>query len=403
MVIITLLVLATLIGLSVVLYSSRVQNSKRYQAMVVPLGDIMDIGFVAMTPIIVYITGIDSPLTMAGLCALGYATGWVMRYNIRYFEPVSTEKGVLRNLSNVSQGALIAASVVNVAYYLQLMGGVIVFIVVAPFDFDGGALSGSGIAIVVLVALGLIGFLRGLDKFNELAERTTAFNLAAVSAIIIGFAAYNLQVAVAGDWSLPAYNPQLTTQGARQILGFFALVQGFEASRYIGREYSVERRIRTMRIAQIIATVAFVLFPVSALLLFGQVRPDLTPVAVVQIGAVASPILPLLILALAIGSQASASITTISSRSDVLLDLSNEAIPRRFTFPMLAAGSIAVVLVTDVLTAVAAASRVFAVFFTLQCLIALVLAGRHRQWRQAVGIILVGLAMIAIAIFGLST
>ncbi len=36
----------------------------------------MDIGFVAMTPIIVGITGIDSPLTMAGLCALGYATGW---------------------------------------------------------------------------------------------------------------------------------------------------------------------------------------------------------------------------------------------------------------------------------------------------------------------------------------
>ncbi|EMA50645.1 hypothetical protein [Halococcus salifodinae] len=403
MVVITLLVLATLIGLSVVLYSSRVQNSERYQAMVLPLGDIMDIGFVAMTPIIVGITGIDSPLTMAGLCTLGYATGWVMRYNIRYFEPVSTEKGILRNLSNTSQGALIVASVVNVAYYLQLMGGVVIFIVVAPFNFDGGALSGSGIAVAVLVALGLIGFLRGLDKFNELSERTTAFNLAAVSAIIIGFAAYNLQVAVAGNWVLPDYNPPLTTQGARQILGFFALVQGFEASRYIGREYSAERRIRTMRDAQIVATVAFVLFPAAALLLFAQVRPNLGPTAVVQIGAVASPVLPLLILALAIGSQASAAITTISSRSDVLLDLSNEAIPRRLTFPILAAGAIAVVLVTDVLTAVATASRVFAVFFTLQCLIALILASRHEHWKQAVGIILVGLAMVVIAIFGLST
>ncbi|WP_049903052.1 hypothetical protein [Halococcus agarilyticus] len=403
MVVITLVVLATLIGLSVVLYSSRVQSSKRYQAMVVPLADIMDIGFVAMTPIIVGITGIDSPLTMIGLCALGYATGWVMRYNIRYFEPVSTVKGVIRSVARVSQGALVVASVVNVAYYLQLMGVVVVLLVAVPFDIDGGAVSGTGVAVVVLVALGLIGFLRGLEEFNELGERTTAFNLAAVSAIIVGFLAYNLQVAAAGNWSLPDYNPPLTAQGARQLLGFFALVQGFEASRYMGRQYSAERRMRTMRDAQIIATIAFVLFPAGALLLFAQVQPDLEPTAIVRIGAVASPVLPWLILALAIGSQASAAINTISSRCDVLLNLSNEAIPRRFTFPVLAAGSIAVVLVTDVLTAVAAASRVFAIFFTLQCLIALVLANRHDHRRQAVGIILVGLAMVIIAIFGLAT
>ena len=62
-----------------------------------------------------------------------------------------------------------------------------------------------------------------------------------------------------------------------------------------------------------------------------------------------------------------------------------------------------VVLVTDVLTAVAAASRVFAVFYVMQCLIALIMAGRRGQWTHVVGVLAVGLAMVAIAIFGLSS
>jgi hypothetical protein len=61
------------------------------------------------------------------------------------------------------------------------------------------------------------------------------------------------------------------------------------------------------------------------------------------------------------------------------------------------------VLVTDVLSAVAAASRVFAAFFALQCLIALVLASRRKRWGQTVAIVLIGSAMLAIAIFGVSS
>lgn len=401
MLVISIIVVATLLALSLVLYSSRVQESRRYQATVVPLANIMDIGFVAMTPIIVHITGLDSVLMLLGLCALGYAMGWVMRLNIERFEPVSGEKGLLRSISRVAQWALIAASLVNVAYYLQLLGSAIIF----PFDF--GATDNQTIVTIIavgsLVGLGVIGFFFGLGKLNQLGDRTTAFNLAAVSAIIVGFLAYNVVVALQGNWSLPDYNPPLTATGGRQILGFFALVQGFEASRYLGDEFSAARRIKTMRLAQIISTVAFVLFPASALILFAQTLPKPTPAASVQIGQVASPVLPLLVLLLAIGSQSSASINAISSRSDVLEEVTDEKIPRRYTFPLLAVGAIAIVLVTDVLTAVAAASRVFAVFFSIQCLIALIMAVRDEKWVRVVGITLVGLAMVTIAIFGISS
>ncbi|MFC7096148.1 hypothetical protein [Halobaculum marinum] len=407
MVVITLLVVGTLLGLSIVLYSARVQRSEQYQALVVPLANIMDIGFVAMTPIIVLITGLDSPLTMLGLSAVGFAMGGVMRYNIRMFEPVADEKGVLQRVATISQASLIVASLVNVAYYLQLMAAVVVLLVVLPFGVDAIAQVNVSATVVIavcsLVALGLIGYYFGLEKLNALGERTTAFNLAAIAAIIVGFLAYNVDVALAGNWSLPAYNPPLTSQSARQVIGFFAIVQGFEASRYLGEHYSAAVRSKTMRAAQIIAAVAFVLFPASALLLFAEVRPELEPIAVVQIAQVASPVLPWLILLLAVGSQASASVNAISSRSDVLIELTNSEIPRRFTYPMLALGAVAVVLVTDVLAAVAVASRVFAVFFALQCVIAVIVASRSKQWLHVVGIVLVGLAMVTIAIFGVSS
>jgi len=40
---------------------------------------------------------------MLGLCALGFAMGWVMRYNIRQYEPVSDEKGRLRQLERTGE------------------------------------------------------------------------------------------------------------------------------------------------------------------------------------------------------------------------------------------------------------------------------------------------------------
>ncbi|KTG29391.1 hypothetical protein [Haloferax profundi] len=404
--VISIVVVVTLLGLSAVLYSSRVQNSEQYQATVVPLANIMDIGFVAMTPIIVFIIGLESPIVMFGLCALGFAMGWVMRYNIRAFEPVSGEKGTLHNVARVGQASLLVASLVNVAYYLQLMGGVIVLLIAVPLgiNLDPGVSRGSGLAVLSLVALGLIGFARGLDQLNNLGNKTTAFNLAAVTAIIVGFLAYNVDVALAGNWALPDYNPPVTSEGLRQILGLFAIVQGFEASRYIGDQYSPDLRIKTMRLAQIIATIAFVLFPLSALLLFAVNSPGTAdPIAVVLIAGVASPLLPWLILFLAVGSQASAAVNAISSRSAVMIELTEGGVEQRYTYPILAIGAIAVVLVTDVLSAVAVASRVFAAFFAVQCLIALVMASRENQMVRFVGTGLVGLAMLIIAIFGLPT
>jgi hypothetical protein len=59
-----------------------------------------------------------------------------------------------------------------------------------------------------------------------------------------------------------------------------------------------------------------------------------------------------------------------------------------------------IVIFTDVTDAVAIASRVFALYFVLQSVIAVTLATRSRSWPAATGIAAVGLTMAAVTIFG---
>lgn len=108
--------------------------------------------------------------------------------------------------------------------------------------------------------------------------------------------------------------------------------------------------------------------------------------------------MPLLLLLAAIGSQTSAIIGATSSRSDMLV---SAKVPRRISFLVILVPAILVVIFTDVSLAVNLASRVFAAYFTIQALLAGILARRNRNWWAVAGFILVGLAMATILVFGL--
>jgi uncharacterized membrane protein len=206
-----------------------------------------------------------------------------------------------------------------------------------------------------------------------------------------------------GRWEFPTYNPPNDPDALRKLLGFFAMVQGFEASRYIGSRFSGELRISTMRLAQYIATSAFVLLVASSLILFVQVRPEADATAVFVVSKAASPFLPWLILLAAIGSQLSAVTNATASRSDLLLEATRNTLQRKYTFPILLVPAIVVVVFTNVTAAVAIASRVFAFYFLLQAYIAGSLARRSGSWPQVAGFVGIGLAMAIIMIFGLPT
>ena len=62
--------LIVLAGLARYLYRPQVQQSERYQATVVPLANIMDVGSIVMSPAIILLVGFAAPLVMLGIIAI---------------------------------------------------------------------------------------------------------------------------------------------------------------------------------------------------------------------------------------------------------------------------------------------------------------------------------------------
>ncbi len=393
----SLIAIFTLGGLAWFLYRPKVQASATYKATVVPLANIMDVGFIVLSPIIVVLVGYDAPLVMLGLCLLAILMGFAISYNINNYEPLVGKPDKLHRWNSVALWSLVLASVANIAYYSLLL----MTLVLLPIgDLYSPGLA-SATAAVLLAALMVYGFVKGLAKLNDLGNKTTAFNLAAIVAILVAFAIFNIQRLVGTDFDWPDFNAPNDAETFRKVLGLFALVQGFEASRYLGAYFSAEVRIKTMRSAQYIASIVFVLFVALSLILFAtvQVKPDAA--AIFKVSSEVSVFLPFLIMAAALGSELSAIVNATESRTDMLAQQVGDRLPKRWTFPLLLVPTILVVLLTDVTSAVALASRVFAVYYLLQAYIAGRLAWRARKWGWVAFFIALGVAMGAVAIFGI--
>jgi hypothetical protein len=386
--------LLTIIGLAYALYRPRVQQSKEYQATVVPLSNIMDVGFILFSPALVLLVGFRAPFFMLGICLVAIAAGFAMAYNIRHYEPVEGEGGAPYRIERVAEWSLLGASMVNIAYYTMIL----MMLIQLPFDWN--SVNGRTVMGVALLAvLVVVGMRGGMDWLNNLGNRTTAFNIAAVIGVVVAFLVANVQEALGGRWDLGP-SPDMGTEEIRKMIGLFAIVQGFEASRYIGVRFGAERRVSTMRIAQTVSTVVFVIFMVSLLLAFLPPPPGVPEdgTAIFAVSGLVGALLPWLLLLAALGSQTSAIIGATSSRSDMLV---SNKVPRTTTFPIILIPAIMLVILVDVNMAVNLASRVFAAYFTIQASLAAMLAGRKQNWWAVAGFVGVGLMMFTILIFGL--
>jgi hypothetical protein len=393
----TLLAVLTLVGLAWVLYRPKLQESVTYKATVVPLAEIMDVGFIVFSPIMILLFGYHAPWAMLGLCLLAILTGIAISYNIHNYEPLVGKPDSLHRWNSFAVSALIAASIVNVAYYAMLL----MTLVLLPLGDLYSPRLVTATAAVLLGILTIYGFAKGLMALNELGNKSTAFNLSAIVAVLVAFATYNVQQLVGGDFVGPHLNARHDAEALRKLLGLFVLVQGFESSRYIGAYLAADIRIKTMRAAQYISSVVYVLFVALTLILFATVKPPQNITAIFEVAESVSSFLPFLIMAAALGSQLSAIVNDTETRTEMLSQQVGHGLPRRWTFPMFLVPAIVVVLLADVTAVVSLASRVFAGYYLLQALIAQRLAWRAGRWGFVVLFTGIELAMGVVAVFGI--
>lgn len=364
-----IIVLVALLCAGYLAFSRRLSNSSWWKATVTPLASIMGSGFLVSAPLLASVVGNYAVFCMGGLLILAYAVGGAIRFNIRQFEPIEyEERGPAQTIAFLSQIVLACAYFVSVTYYLQLLAA----FVLNAFGVQNAVASHS-ITSGLLIAIGGVGMWRGLGMLESLEKYAVAFNLGMIAALLVGLALYNIHLALAHQWRLSSISSDINFHDIRIFLGLLIVVQGFETSRYLGAEHPAEQRIRTMRAAQIISTGIYILFIGLVTVLFHEgLSADVT--AIIGMTKPVAIVLPLLLSTAAIASQFSAAVADNAGASGLIEDITHRKLPMRYAYSLILIVTLAMTWETNVNEIIAYASRAFALFYMLQCIVALIVA-----------------------------
>ncbi len=350
-------------------FSPRLASSSNWKATVTPLASIMGSGFLVSAPLLAGIVGNLAILFMALLLVLAFLVGGAIRFNIRHFEPIETaEHGHAQNIAFLSRIVLVAAYFISVTYYLELM---------AAFVFKAVGLhsevAARSLTTAMLVGIGVVGIWRGLKELEAIEKFAVALNLGAIGALIASLAVYNVHLALAGTWALPSLSSGIDLHDIRVLLGLLIVVQGFETSRYLGDEHPAEQRIATMRNAQLISSVIYLVFIALATVLFKSgLGADVT--AIIDMTRPVALVLPFLLAVAAIGSQFTAAVADTEGAGGLIEDISERKISSRYAYSLILIITVVMTWSTNVNQIIAYASRAFALFYSLQCIVAWVVA-----------------------------
>ena len=387
--------LLVLLPVLVLLLAPRTRRREGWRATVTPLASIIGSGFLVVGPILADVAGRGAAAAMFGLCALAWLFGSAVRFNIVHAEPLrgTAHAASLQRLDRFSELCLALAYFISVAYYLNLLGA---------FLLKGFGIVDPRLArmatTVILAGVGALGWFRGFRGVERVEVYAVSFKLAVIAGVLAALAAVWLAVPAVRGVTVAPKHPG--GHELRVLLGCVILVQGFETSRFLGRDYPAALRVRSMRWAQLLSTAIYVAF--IALLL--PHVPPIHPGAAVEeteiidiLGRVGPMLGPLLVVA-AVASQLSAAIADMGGAGGLLAELSERLPPRR-AYVAVAVVAIALTWMANLFGIIAIASRAFAVYYALQCTLAATLA-QAMPWRRLLYALGAALAL-AVVLFGL--
>lgn len=393
----TISILAAL-GLIAWLFHPRMLRMDSWRAVSTPLASIIGSGFLVSVPILRDLYGSWAVLAMVGLLAVAYLVGAAVRENIVHVEPLLVNHNAgwqIGSLERLSHLVLVFAYFVSVAYYLVLFASFLL----KPFGIDDG-IAVKAVVTVLLVVIGSVGVFRGFRAIEGLEIYAVSAKLAVIGGLMAGLALFvgNALFAAPGDLALLAGH--FETGSVPILLGLLILVQGFETSRFLGDTYAPELRVRTMKTAQLLAAFIYVFFFLLMTPLFGDAGDVRGVAAIVDMLRPVSVVLPLLVLVGALASQSSAAIADTLGAGGLIHDIFGPRISLSHTYPLIAFVAGVVTWETDVYSLITFASRCFAFYYALQCLVAALSAHRRASRGQTAGFVVLALVCTAIVLFG---
>lgn len=337
--------------------------------MTTPLASIFGSGFLVIVSVLGGSVGQWAAPAMAGICALAYAVGSVIRYNIRHAETlIEAEKAPQRVkiLSTIAQVALVPAYVISVTLYLRILASYALGFIGVDSPFAEKLLTSGVIGAVLLLAL-----TKGLSAL-EAGEKWALAATVAIMLVLLGaFGLYDVQAVVTGRIILPG----MPTSGVWHIVtvlaGTLIVVQGFETTRYLGDQFDTVTRVRASRDAQIVSSAVYLLFVASATPLMHFLLRPMAGNALMHLTGIIATWLTYPLVLVAIFSQFSAAVADAIGGSGSLVEVSRRALRKRATYLIICPSAIVLCWATTTFTILALASRAFAFYYFVQCLIAI--------------------------------
>lgn len=362
-------------------------------AISTPLASIFGSGFLVIVPILASAVGLYSPIAMAGVCALAWCVGIVIRYNIRMAEPVLADNPPRATLSleRASDLFLVLAYIISVCLYLHILSA----FVLNGIGFDT-ILNENILTTSIILVITIVGLVRGLDILEKLELWSLGITLAIIALLIIGFAWYDFGINSPDTWVWPEPPSRTPWEILTIVGGTLIVVQGFETTRYLGSEYSAEERVNASRWAQIISASVYIAFVALAMPVLHALNGQYDDNSLIQLTVAAAGLLVSPLIVAAALSQFAAAVADTLAACGNLEEVTHGVLDVRWSYLLVGGLAIALTWSADTYEILALASRAFAFYYLLQCLVAVSIS---TTWLRRAGLMLLAAALGFITVF----
>jgi hypothetical protein len=393
-----IIIVAALVITLVLVFSKKISDSKTWHATVTPLASIIGSGFLVIAPLLVSIAGMKALAAIFVIVALGYACGEVMRFNIQNIEEKkehTSASSLIEVGEKISKLSLGIAYIISVTFYLQLLSAFLL----KGFHLENPTYANI-LTTVCILAIALIGKFRGLKKLESLEQFSVNIKLSIIAGLICGLLVYNIDLFIGGHWRLQISPHEMDFESFRKLFGSLIVIQGFETSRFIGSQYSANLRVTTMRYAQSISGIIYILFVGLILVVFTK-NIHVSDTEIIDLSGRVSSILPHLLIFAAVLSQLSAAVADTIGSGGLIFETSKKKISMPNSYLVIGSFAIALTWLADVFQIITFASQAFSFFYCLQSLEAAIFSFKDQKWIRGFLFTCLSLFLSAIVILGL--
>ncbi len=387
-------IMMTVLACGALLLYPKLANAPLWRATITPLASIIGSGFLVLGPILGVSFGQYAPLVMMALAVLAYGFGSAIRYNIARIDAVAHRPASVERIEPFASIVLAFAYIISVAYYLNLFGAFGVSL--TPFDNPYYA---KILTTAVFLLILIVGWTKGFAALERMEQISVGVKLAIIAGLLCGLSFHFGDTAQDGALT---FNAASVTgwSAVTLIFGLIVTVQGFETSRYLGRHYDANTRIRSMRLAQIISTLIYMVYIVLLTYAFAPGTITLDETSIIDMMKVVAPILPVLLVAAALSAQFSAAVADTSGSGGLIAEVSKNRIPPRPAYTILVGAGLFLTWTLNIFEIISYASRAFAAYYAIQAGIAATSAWLRRDTPRLMMFAPLALLGVCIALLG---